>query len=544
MLKVRRERSDTLAMSLDASLQNVANLVAARRSGEALHAARAAAQDHQGSGVVHRVWAWVALSCGCVDEAHGAAATAARLDPADASAWRLLGASLLDAGQPAPATEALRRSVGLDPSVPASWDLWVTALRRQRRYDEAQAALQSQVARHPGHAPAWAQQAVLCHELRDQVGAERAVARALAVDPEQPQARALRATLQVERQDRAGARETLRGLLSGELPTGVRVSAGLELARLLDLDGDAEAAWAQMERIQELRRASPVFTGCDAGRWPDLLARVARWCQAKTEALPVLYPEPPAFLVGFPRSGTTLVEQMLDAHPDLVTLDELPILERLVASVPNLLGRPFQYPEDLGSLTLEERARLIEAWVRAVAKVRSRPGRVLDKLPLNVAYVPLARALFPDAPFLFAVRDPRDCVTSALFQDLMPNAAMVHLAEVGSAARFYDAVLTAWWAARDLPGLRFREQRYEDLIVDTEGVARGMFEFLGHTFDPACLSWYQRSARKTISTPSVAAVSRPMSSVARGRWRRHAVHLAEVQPVLARWVERFGYEPG
>lgn len=525
------------------TLDHVAQLVAARRTAEALRAAREAALAWPDEADMHRMLAWILVQIGHFEQARTVAARAVELDPGVAAGWRLLGAAHLELGQPAPAARALRRSRDLDPAEPITWDLLCTSLRRLRHHDEAMRELKAHVQRHPGHAPARAQLAVLHQELRNDEAARNTAYAALALDPQQPQALHLVAALAVKEGRLDSARRQLESILALPLPTNVRVSTTLELARLLDRLGEADAAWKAMLAAQELRRNTPATQACDITEWPRLLDDVRRWSEAhRDDPEPlVLYPRPPAFIVGFPRSGTTLVEQILDTHPDLDTTDELPVLERLASGMSRLLGRPCRYPHDLHTLTLVERATLIEAWVRAVMRLKPGSGRTVDKLPLNVAWIPLARALFPDAPVVFAVRDPRDAIVSGLFQDLVPNAAMVHLGDLETSARLYDRVMRTWQAVKALPGLNVREQRYEDLVAHPEETLRELFAFLGHPWDPEVLDFHLHAARKAISTPSKDAVSRPMTRAAQGRWHRHAGKLQEVQERLDPWIRQYGY---
>lgn len=531
-------------MNLDQTIERVSTLVRERRVPDALALARDATHAHPDDPVLQRVLAWACLRGGELVEAHGACRRAIELEPHGAAGWRLLGATLLGLGHSSAAVETLTRALQLDPDDALAADHLATALRRERHFDRAQAVLREQIERHPDRAEAHAQLAVLRDELRDRPGARAAAEAALACDPSQPQARHLLATLALREGQLDEARARLEAMLADPLPSNVRISAGLELARLLDRQGHANAAWTHLIEAQSLRRATPEVRACDRRHWPRLLERIRTYAEARVDHPPPvpIYPEPPIFVVGFPRSGTTLLEQILDAHPDLVTLDEVPLLERITASLPRLLGRAFRYPEDLPTLTLRERALLVEVWVRTADKVRPGPGRIVDKLPLNIAWIPLVQALFPDAPIVFAVRDPRDCVLSSVFQDLVPNRAMVHLGRLPDAARFYDAVMSCWVAVRALPGLHIREQRYEDLVSTPESITRDLCEFIGHDWNAGMLQFHERAARKPISTPSVGAVSQPLNGRAKGRWVRHAGQLQTVDDELGRWVEHWGYD--
>ncbi|MFT7520986.1 MAG: Flp pilus assembly protein TadD, partial [Kiritimatiellia bacterium] len=484
----------------------------------------------------------VAMRVGSSVEAMKAASVAVQLVPDDPVAWRLLGQATGLAGEHKLAVEALRKSIDLAPGSMICRNLLVNQLRALRLHDEALLELNELTRRQPLCAETHAHLAVLHEELRDLTMAQRHADLALAIEPAQPHALHVCSIVAEQRKDYVLCQSMLVRLLQLPISVELRVHGGLRLARVLDKQGDPGEAWSMMLACQELRRTTPSFARQDLEKWPRLLTETRDWALAHLDrdAPCVLVDDAPAFVVGFPRSGTTLVEQMIDSHPNLATIDELPILENLVLALPRLLGRDFSYPRDLDTMSDDERLKVIQAWRQ---RLGTQAGRVVDKLPLNVPFLPLARYLFPDAPVLFVLRDPRDAITSCVFQDMTPNSAMVHLADPVAAANLYDGLLSAWQVYRRLPGLNYREQRYEDLLVEPETVARGMIEHLGQDWDPIVLRYHERASRKTISTPSYMAVSQPINRSALGRWTRHSQGLAPVLSTLERWVEAFGYAP-
>ncbi|MGZ8997692.1 MAG: sulfotransferase family protein, partial [Allosphingosinicella sp.] len=245
---------------------------------------------------------------------------------------------------------------------------------------------------------------------------------------------------------------------------------------------------------------------------------------------------PPIFLVGFPRSGTTLLDTMLMGHPVLHVLEEEPILQRVGYSLGDFERLPSlddAEVERLRALYFEELDRFDPA---ASAKI------VVDKLPLNILGAPLIHRLFPDARFIFAQRHPCDVVLSCFMQNFELNAAMANFLDLGDSARLYDQVLAFWERCRALFPLNVHVLRYEALVEDVEAELRPLIDFLDLPWDERLLDHQATAAsRGAISTPSYAQVAEPIYKRASGRWERYRAQMEEVLPILMPWAERLGY---
>ncbi|MFK7927011.1 MAG: sulfotransferase [Myxococcota bacterium] len=449
----------------------------------------------------------------------------------------------LTAGRPHEALRHATRAVAAGGGVKARL-LEITALRRLRRFDDALAAIQTALSHDPNNADLLMQRAVYAHALRDPGGARDWVERALAINPDCIDAERLIARLDQEDGARTAATDRLQRLLSRDLGPDRAGTIGLDLARIWDQLGRHEEAWTTMRTAQAHRLRTPELKNCKPELWLQRAKAAARWCrESRPDTAPApIFPDPPIFIVGMPRSGTTLVEQILGAHSTLSSLDERPVLQRLCAQIPERLGRAFRYPQDLGTLTLQERARLIEAWAECVRPFRQAPGTIVDKMPLNLPWLPLAWSLFPDSAMILAVRDPRDSVVSGLFQDLEPNDAMRNLADPNTSANLAHQVFSLWDALSTLPAFRGLEQRYEDLVRTPNATTQRLMAHLGRPWEPEQLQYFVHAKQRPISTPSREAVSHPLSRRAVGRWKNYARQLEPIQPVLDPWLRRWDYE--
>lgn len=243
------------------------------------------------------------------------------------------------------------------------------------------------------------------------------------------------------------------------------------------------------------------------------------------------------FLVGFPRSGTTLLDTLLRNVPTLHVLEEMPV----VGEVEILLGDKARLAGlDAGEVrTL--RARYFEA---LAALAPPAPGQiVIDKYPLHMARIALIHRIFPDARIIFAERHPCDCVLSCFMSNFRPNWAMRSFTDLEETARLYDTVFDAWTRAKALLPLDVHYVRYERMVDDLEREMRGLFGFLGLPWDPAVLDNRAGAARGgPVRTASYSQVVEPLYRRAIGRWTRYREQLAPVLPVLEPWAERLGYD--
>lgn len=312
-------------------------------------------------------------------------------------------------------------------------------------------------------------------------------------------------------------------------------------ATILDRLGRTDEAFQSFEATALLHQAHPT----------DPLARAAALRQSLRDELTMLTPDwlsgwvaadpapprpDPVFLVGFPRSGTTLLDTILMGHPDVVVLEEEPPL--------NLIDQTLGGLASLATLDAAGIARCREDYYAAVNRITPlAPHQTLvDKSPLFLHKVPLIQRLFPNARFILALRHPCDVLLSCYMSNFRLNAAMANFLRLEDAAEFYDLTFQLWEKSTGLLPVRCHTIIYERLVEDVEGEVRPLFDFLGLEWRDEALD-HQRTAkgRGLITTASYSQVTEPIYKRAAGRWHRYRAHLEPVLPVLAPWVERFGY---
>ena len=330
---------------------------------------------------------------------------------------------------------------------------------------------------------------------------------------------------------------------AGVQPDRYFSEAQFERGRLLDRlhrCDEAMAAFSIANRlIRDLhRRYNPAVGDGARIEWLADQAEIDAAVTRPHAPLPV--EQSPIFIVGFPRSGTTLLDQMLDAHPALQVLEEKPALEAVVKA---LAAMPRGYPGallDCDDRGLDElRAIYRQAVDREIA--RRAGARLVDKYPFNMVRIQLAMTLFPGAKWIFAVRHPCDVVLSCFMQNFKFTDVTHGFWSLEQTASIYAQIMGLWLEQRQRLRPDCLDLRYEDLVSDFERTARALIAFLGLDWDDRVLSYHQHARSRRIATPSYSQVIKPIYGGAAGRWQRYRRYFDPVLPVLQPYVHRLGY---
>jgi len=318
------------------------------------------------------------------------------------------------------------------------------------------------------------------------------------------------------------------------------------LAKACDALGRYDEAYAAAE---EAHRSQQTFLEVVRGKSSEedsqLWSLTANGCDladiAALEGVGPAMEDSPIFIVGFPRSGTTLLEQVLDAHPLLQSMDEQPFLLRAVVEVTN---RGIHYPAELNKLTQEALDDIrAHYWDGARERARLLPGRrLVDKNPLNMILLPLIRRLFPNARIILTIRHPCDTVLSCFLQHFRSDLALL-CRDLTTLAKTYSRAFGFWYSQWPLSRPFSCELRYERLAANFAMEVEKLSVFLELPWHEAMLAPGEHArAKGFIGTPSYAQVIEPVSNRSVGRWKHYERHFREdVLTILEPWIERWGY---
>lgn len=425
----------------------------------------------------------------------------------------------------AQATALYRRVLVLSPtSAFATYNL-AQALNEDRAFDEAIALFQRTIILDPRHSQARFSLGLL---LEQQGRFAEAIAQYLAVYRSDPRHVASLANL-LGMRDYVPDLETVRRAESILHAQGGKDEDRIKLHRGLgkhyERAGDYDKAFAHFRNAKTIFAQTRVAFALDAATRPMERAKAVFLPDTFAGAtLPVSVSPRMIFIVGLPRSGTTLTEQILASHPGVFGAGELPDIPRIA----RMLGP--DYPQCLATMDADERAELAQDYLTSVTRAAgSNVAVATDKMPLNSLHLGLIATLFPEARIVYCRRDPRDIAISC-FTELfdLEQDYTTRFEDFGAYVLHHDALMAHWDAVLPMP---VHALRYEDLIADPEPTIRALLDYCGLDWDPACLDFH--TTDRTVQTPSRWQVRQPIYRTSVGRWRRYEDHMAPLTQILA-----------
>lgn len=468
--------------------------------------------------------------------------------------WGVAADLLIQGGRHDEAKEWLDRLLSVSPAYETAWNLLGVLQEATGQFEAAMESFQRAHQINPRWLDAPANLANLLEQTnRIEEAADVALATLACLDDELRKQSQACSTLflvaaRVARRNK-NLTQTNSCLSSAEsfpLSTTQRRLVWFERGRVHDLAGDTDAAMAAF--VEGNRIARDLWHGGHPAdtysRWVDFALAQAR---AGTHRRWLRTPAPrpcraPAFLVGFPRSGTTLLNQVLDCHPQLQTIEEREMVSDMFDAVRYM---PDGYPDAIAVLDQWDIEYLRDTYFAVAAKYCDLDPRrqLIDKMPLNMVKAMLLHRVFPNAGFVLAIRHPCDAVLSCFIQDFRINDAMASFFTLHGTVSLYVRAMETWNIyQRDL-GLRVHRVRYEDMVDDFESVVRPLCAFLGVEWQDDLHRFSERAlARRRIYTPSYEQVSKPIYRDARFRWTRYRKYLEPFLPALRPFILQFGYD--
>jgi tetratricopeptide (TPR) repeat protein len=491
--------------------------------------------------------ALILLGRGNLAEAEHHARNAVRIAPENPQAHNLMGMILTEANRPQVGEYHYRRVLELagqrDPILLANlaWNL-----KNQGHMKEARALYEESANAAPEIRQTLLGFARLEEADRDFDAAAGVLDRMDKLFPNDQGVRLTRAVLLGRMRKYDQAIELIDSTASDERKLGPNEL--LEKGRLLDQVGRYDDAWAAFAEGKKLARelSGQAYLDTEANQQIERLRsfftggrlRLMPRANARSDV-----PQP-IFILGFPRSGTTLVEQTLSAHPRIAAGDELPLIHEITAIMPRMLASPLGYPEALAELWMGDQREGLDNLrdyylqkVRQLGVLRAGATRFTDKMPLNETHLGLIALLFPEAPLIHVLRHPLDIMVSAFSNQFTHGFFCAY--DLETAARHYVRVMDLVQHYRGEMTLRYLPIRYEDIVGDQEASVRAMLGFVGEDFNKACLTFHKN--RRYARTASYAQVTEPLYKRSVHRYQHYRQHLEPVIPILQPVIERLGY---
>ena len=403
---------------------------------------------------------------------------------------------------------------------------------------------------------------VMIAEIRERLhrvdDAFDAADKALTKWPDHPKALLIKAKILARLGKQEDSNHIFQRLAGGKsVSPNVKAEAWYQLGRWQDKQGDYGQAFASCLKAKEAYQGklSSFRKKADATRRHHRLLlevmnkeTLKKWTASAGELQPFSN-RGIAWQIGHPRSGTTLLGQVLDGHPDLFTADEVQVFGQ--STFPRLANAIGSTPDDRTALSILSRAtpeqlnhqrKLFFRQVEGAMEQEIGERFLLNKNPDLTSLTPAVCRVFPETKIICALRDPRDVIISCFMQALPANPVSIEYFSIESTARAYAMNMNLWIKLRKFIEAPWLEVRYEDVVQDLSGQAEKALSFLGLAWDPQVLDFNTFAKDKHVHSPTYQAVTKPIYSTSVGRWKNYEKHLSPVLDLLYPYLEVFGYD--
>ena len=500
------------------------------------------------------------------DEAEACWLQVLAVRPHDASAHNSLGVVYRGQGRMTEAEASYRQALAIHPGYAEAHNNLGNALRDQHRLDEAEASYRQALAINDAMAGVHFNLGNILRDQQRQTDAEHSYRRALELEPNHITA-LNNLGLCLKRQGRVEeARECFENAIAIKpdflqshcnlapfktyaaddahlrlfesqqhqlpaLPMAGRINYWFALGKMREDVGrydDAFAAYTEGNRLQHAQL--PHDEAREAARAQQLQTTFSAAFFAARPPLPPAG-RVPIFIVGMPRSGTTLIEQILATYPGIHGAGELVDLPEVVYSIESKSDAVAgSYPERAAALSAEDFRELGEAYIERVWQLAPEAEHIVDKMPANFLHVGMIHLMLPQAKIIHAMRDPLDSCFSCYSRLFVGNNLdfTYSLETVGRYYVRYMELMRHWH--RVLPDHALLDVRYEDMVADTEGQARRLLDYLGLPWNERCLDFHQN--RRVVKTASIAQVRKPIYRSSVARWKHFEKHLGPLLDIV------------
>ncbi len=339
-------------------------------------------------------------------------------------------------------------------------------------------------------------------------------------------------------------KESINILKKNDFGAEFEIKKNFFLAKAYDFINEHDSAFKYFRKANELTNKSHEAKNFDRKKYLQSLEikknyftkkNIIQWNQIDCKSFDIS----PTFLIGFPRSGTTLLDTILRSHPKIEVIEEKPMVLKMLNLIKNNNLSSFK---NISESEVSEMRKEYFSEINKNIKKFNKSNIYIDKLPLNIVNVGEILRIFPNAKFILAIRHPIDCVLSCYMQDFKLNEAMINFLDIKSAAILYKTTMELWEQYNSIFKINYVQIKYEDLIDDFEKNIKNVIRFLNLSWDKSLLD-YRKTAinREKISTPSYYQVVQPIYKHAAQRWEKYKTHLVKISPILEDLVKKYEY---
>lgn len=448
-----------------------------------------------------------------------------RLIPDHANGLNNLALTLLDMGETAESVALFRQALRHQPQDAEMWNSLGEALAVDGQLDTGKEAFLTAIRLDSKYPDAYNNLGLVYMDQGDFEQATVQYRKALSLDPHMPGALVnLARSKYITVDDRDDISAMVSALRREDLDNRGRAQLHFALGKVHDNCGAYEKAFEHYRLGNDVRGRELRF---DADQHTEFVTRIIATFSSETFQRSQGYgsnSEQPVFVVGMPRSGSSLIEQIIASHPQAKGAGELGLITDLCTHLPNALGTKLEYPECIIELGMESTRQLAAGYLRELIGAVGDAVRITDKALANFLHLGLIALLFPRARVVHCRRDARDVALSNYFQLFaVGHYFSYRLDDFASYYQNYVRLMDHW---RNILPLEIHDVVYEELVEDHEGVSRALIEYCGCAWDEACLSFHRTS--RPVQTASNWEVRQPLYQRSVGRWRHYEKHLPDV----------------
>ena len=445
------------------------------------------------------------------------------------------------------ALHLLERALDAEPDRAVGFVAHSNALRISGQYKEAKEALERALDLEPDSIEALNNLSALCEEVNDLAASRQFAQRSLEVLEDQPAAELLLARCDRREGKNEAALARLRSLALDQLTIAFQRDAQFEIATVSDALGHFDEAFAAMCKSNALSSAIDQERLALGLSLADEVAGLMEWAQSLPHSLEQTANrvhdghDDPIFIVGFPRSGTTLLGQIMDAHPTLVMAEERDYFDSVRKQITNA---GYRYPQDTfvlpDDLIRKLRSFYFDKFNSEFPLARGQ--RAVHKFPLDMLHMGLISRLFPNAHVLLAVRHPLDVVLSCFMQRFRLNRFMRSFLTLDGTVDAYREAFRLWDAYTQRLDFDYRVVRYEELVSDFDATVSNLLSWSGLEWSDTVREFSEKAKKRgRIHTPSYSQVSKPIYQSSVQRWRNYETYLSSYGESLEKWIDAFDY---
>jgi tetratricopeptide (TPR) repeat protein len=472
---------------------------------------------------------------------------AVALQPDHAEALYNLGATFQQLGQLDDAIVHFNKALESNSDYAEAHNNLGAVLAELHLYDAAIVQYETALKINPDYALAHCNIAAYYEEMNNLDESAVYVRKALEIQPDNPFAHRLAATILRRTGKYKEALEKLQKIPISSINTIAAINVHFELGYIFDHLNDSNMSFYHFKEGNQLQAKQHISTRYNKNTYINTIQNLKNkytkdWVQSWSTLAVDKQVDAPVFLIGFPRSGTTLLDQILDGHPRIQVIEEKNMLAQVVAKTASC---PKGYPYALADFDDNNISELRQEYLHLAEKyiIRQADTIVIDKFPLNIVHVGLISRIYPQAKLILAVRHPLDVCLSCFMQYFEINAAMVNFFTIEDAAELYIQVMGLWKKYAELLPLDFHVVKYESLVENLEETTIKLFRFLNIDWDPAVLNYSEHAKKRgKIKTPSYRQVTNPIYQTSKYRWRRYSEQLTPIKEKLKPFIEYFDYD--